>query len=86
MYEPPSSGDPDPQHGTDAPPTLPAEHRLPLHPQIGRAPKALRFRLLAVPARLVRHARKRILKLPDDWAWTEDLITAWTRLHALHPH
>ena len=49
-------------------------------------PKALRFRLLAVPARLVRHARKRILKLPDDWAWTEDLITAWTRLHALHPH
>ena len=48
-------------------------------------PKALRFRLLAVPARLVRHARSQILRLPDDWAWADGLTAAWTRLHALHP-
>ncbi len=48
-------------------------------------PKTLRFRLLAVPARLVTHARARILKLPDQWEWAPDLINAWQRLHALHP-
>ncbi|MBK8463303.1 MAG: transposase [Nigerium sp.] len=48
-------------------------------------PKALRFRLLAVPARIVHHARTRILKIPDGWAWADDLVNAWDRLHALHP-
>ena len=48
-------------------------------------PKALRFRLLAVPARLVHHARKRILKIPPDWAWSEHLTGAYQRIHALHP-
>jgi hypothetical protein len=48
-------------------------------------PKALRFRLLAAPARLVTHARMKILKIPPGWAWSTDLATAWDRVHALHP-
>lgn len=48
-------------------------------------PKTLRFRLLAVPARLVCHARYRIVKIPDGWAWADDLVNAWDRLQALHP-
>ena len=48
-------------------------------------PKTLRFRLLSAPARLVTHARNRILKIPPGWAWAHDLATAWTRLEALHP-
>lgn len=59
---------------------------LALDGQLKRAePKMLRFRLLAVPARYITHARARIVKLPDSWAWTQDLIDAWTRIHALHP-
>lgn len=48
-------------------------------------PKALRFRLLAAPARITSHARNRVLKIPADWAWAPDLVTAWNRLQALHP-
>jgi hypothetical protein len=48
-------------------------------------PKTLRFRLLAVPARLVHHARKRILKIPPGWAWAQHLAGAYRRIHALHP-
>jgi Transposase DDE domain group 1 len=48
-------------------------------------PKTLRFRLLAAPARMVTHARNRILKIPPGWAWAPDLASAWDRLAALHP-
>ena len=48
-------------------------------------PKTLRYRLLAVPARLIRHARYLILKIPKGWAGAQDLATAWDRLQALHP-
>ncbi|MGH3984507.1 MAG: transposase, partial [Pseudonocardiaceae bacterium] len=47
--------------------------------------KTLRFRLLSAPARLVTHARRKILKVPPGWAWAQDLATAWDRLQALHP-
>ena len=47
--------------------------------------KTLRFRLLSAPARLVTHARRRILKIPPGWEWSGDLATAWDRLQALHP-
>ena len=47
--------------------------------------KTLRFRLLSAPARLVTHARRKILKVPPGWAWADDLATAWDRLQALHP-
>ena len=49
------------------------------------ATKTLRFRLLSAPARLVTHARRRILKIPPGWEWSGDLATAWDRLQALHP-
>ena len=45
----------------------------------------LRFRILSAPARLVTHARRRILKIPPGWAWSTDLATAWDRIQALHP-
>jgi hypothetical protein len=47
--------------------------------------KTLRFRLLSAPARLVTHARRKILKIPPGWKWAPDLATAWERLQALHP-
>ncbi len=48
-------------------------------------PKALRFRLLSAPARYVRHARARVLKIPTGWAWATHLADAFERLRALHP-
>ena len=54
--------------------------------QLAKAePKALRFRLLSAPARMVTHARNKILKIPPGWAWSTDLTAAWHRIHALHP-
>jgi Transposase DDE domain group 1 len=46
-------------------------------------PQTLRFRLLDVPARLVRHARKRVLKISRTWPWKEAFTTCWQRLRAL---
>lgn len=48
-------------------------------------PKSLRFRILNLPAKIVYHARSKILKIPDGWAWANDLVNAWDRLQALHP-
>ncbi|MET8538956.1 IS1380 family transposase [Streptomyces sp. NPDC005065] len=48
-------------------------------------PKTLRYRILHVPARLVRGQRKRRLKLPDTWPWATAIIRAFTRILAL-PH
>ena len=49
------------------------------------ATKSLRFRVLSAPARLVTHARRKILKIPPGWEWAHDLAGAWDRLQALHP-
>jgi hypothetical protein len=46
-------------------------------------PDTLRCRLWHVPARLVRHARKRILKISPDWPWKAAFITCWNRLRAI---
>jgi hypothetical protein len=46
-------------------------------------PKTLRYRLLHVAARLVRHARRRILRLQRSWPWAAELAQAFTRLRAL---
>ncbi|MGH3549092.1 MAG: transposase, partial [Pseudonocardiaceae bacterium] len=59
---------------------------LALDDELARAStKTLRFRILSAPARLVTHARHRILKIPPGWAWAKDLATAWNHRHALHP-
>ena len=46
-------------------------------------PDTLRYRLWALPARLVRHARQRILKLSRTWPWKDAFLTCWQRLCAL---
>ena len=46
-------------------------------------PDTLRYRLLSLPARLVRHARARVLKLSRTWPWKDAFLTCWRRLSAL---
>jgi Transposase DDE domain group 1 len=46
-------------------------------------PDTLRYRLLSLPARLVRHARARVLKISRTWPWKEAFLTCWHRLCAL---
>lgn len=47
--------------------------------------KTLRFADPVRPARLVTHARRRILKIPPGWEWSGDPATSWDRLPARHP-
>jgi hypothetical protein len=46
-------------------------------------PETLRTALLHVPARLVHHARARILKIEATWPWAKAFQTCWQRLSAL---
>jgi hypothetical protein len=46
-------------------------------------PKRLRYRLLHVAARIIRHARRVILRLPAAWPWARALADAYARLRAL---
>jgi Transposase DDE domain group 1 len=46
-------------------------------------PKTLRYRLLHVAARIVRHARRLILRLQASWPWAVELAYAFARLRAL---
>ena len=46
-------------------------------------PKTLRYRLLHVAARVVRHARRTILRRQRSWPWAINLARALTRLRAL---
>jgi hypothetical protein len=46
-------------------------------------PKTLRYRLLHVAARIVRHARRLILRLQASWPWAVELARAFARLRAL---
>jgi hypothetical protein len=46
-------------------------------------PKTLRYRLWHVAARVVRHARRLIMRLPRCWPWADALAEAFTRLRAL---
>jgi hypothetical protein len=53
------------------------------HPQLTTAtPDTLRT-LLHTPARLVRHARRRIIRLPDGHRHAGDLTHAWQKIRAL---
>ena len=54
-----------------------------LHDQPGlrdAEPDTLRYRIWHLPARLVRHARRRILKISPDWPWAGAFLTCWQRL------
>jgi DDE family transposase len=46
-------------------------------------PETIRYRLLSLPARLIRHARKRVLKISATWPWKEAFTTCWERITAL---
>lgn len=48
-------------------------------------PKRLRLRILAVAGRIVRTARRRILKIDPAWPWAEVITTAHAQLIALPP-
>jgi hypothetical protein len=53
------------------------------HPQLTKAtPDTLRD-LLRTPARLIRHARRRLLRLPADHPLAGDLTRAWQKIRAL---
>jgi Transposase DDE domain group 1 len=47
------------------------------------AAKTFRRRLLALPGRLTRSARRRLLHLPRDWPWANQFLQALARLPAL---
>jgi len=46
-------------------------------------PETLRTLILHIPARLVTHARTRILKIEQTWPWPTAVIEAWHRLGAI---
>jgi hypothetical protein len=46
-------------------------------------PKALRYRLLHVPARLTRGARRRRLRLPKSWPWATQIKAAFDAITAI---
>ena len=46
-------------------------------------PKTLRWTLWHTPARLVRHARRHVVRILDDWPTAERLLAAYKRIAAL---
>jgi hypothetical protein len=46
-------------------------------------PDTLRHCLWHVPGRLVRHARRRTLKVSRHWRWKDAFLTCWQRISAL---
>lgn len=46
-------------------------------------PETLRATILHIPARLVTHARRRIVKLEQTWPWSHAVAQAWERLGAI---
>ena len=46
-------------------------------------PERLRYRLLHVAGRIVRHARGLRLRLPRRWPWAADIVAAFRQLRAL---
>jgi DDE family transposase len=46
-------------------------------------PDTLRYRIWHIPARLARHARKRVLKISPDWPWAGAFLACWQRLSGM---
>jgi hypothetical protein len=47
------------------------------------APKTMRWRFWHTPARIVRRARRHIVRIADGWPWADDLLAAHHRINAL---
>jgi hypothetical protein len=59
---------------------------LTLHDQDGledAEPDTVRLRLYHLPARLARHARRRILRIERTWPWAAAFTTSWNRITQL---
>ena len=52
------------------------------HPARRWEPKRLRLRLFSIAGRLVRHARRTVLQLPDHHRWAAVLTAGITALDA----
>jgi len=46
-------------------------------------PKALRYRLLHAPARLVHTGRRRQLRVPDTWPWASAIVAVFANIAAI---
>jgi hypothetical protein len=46
-------------------------------------PKALRYRLLHVPARLTHGARRRRLRIPESWPWAAAIVAVFATIAAI---
>jgi len=53
------------------------------HPLARATPKTLRYRLFHIAGRLVRHARRTILRIEATWPWAATASGAWGRIVAL---
>ncbi|MGK2852840.1 MAG: transposase [Microbacteriaceae bacterium] len=49
----------------------------------GCEPKALRYRFLHVPARLVHSARRRLLRIPASWPWAAAIVAVFANIAAI---
>lgn len=57
---------------------------LTLDGELARAePKRLRYTLLHTAGVMITTGRRRLLRLADDWPWTDQLVAAFDQLHAL---
>jgi hypothetical protein len=50
---------------------------------VNAEPKALRYRLLHVPARLTHSGRRRHLHIPATWPWVDDMVAVFARIAAI---
>lgn len=46
-------------------------------------PKALRYRVLHVPARITRGGRRRRLRIPQSWPWAKEIAATFERIAAI---
>jgi hypothetical protein len=52
-------------------------------PLAAAEPQTLRYRLLHTAARIIKRARKQILRIPETWPWATELETAFRRVMAI---
>jgi hypothetical protein len=52
---------------------------------VNAEPKALRYRLLHVPARLTHSGRRRHLRIPTTWPWVDVVVAVFARIAAIPP-